>query len=78
MKKHRLFYSRRNNKQSRYKAKKWEFEVEVMVDEKCPRCGNDTIELGTPIIKVGKTREMRVAVRQCKNCALIFYEGIKE
>ena len=49
-----------------------------MVNEKCPRCGSDTIELGTPIIKIGKTREMRVAVRQCKNCTLIFYEKMKE
>jgi len=49
-----------------------------MFDQKCPRCGSGTFELGTPVIKVGKTREMRVAVCQCKNCALIFYEGIKE
>ena len=46
-----------------------------MVDGQCSRCGGETIELGTPIIKVGKTREMRVAVHQCKNCALIFYEN---
>jgi uncharacterized protein with PIN domain len=49
-----------------------------MVDQKCPRCGGDTFELGTSIIKVNKTREMRVAVRRCKNCALIFYEGMRE
>ena len=49
-----------------------------MIDQNCPRCGSDAFELGTPIIKVSKTREMRVAVRQCKNCALIFYEGMKE
>jgi len=49
-----------------------------MVKEKCPRCGSETIELGTPVIRVGKTREMRVSVRECKNCTLIFYEGVGE
>ena len=49
-----------------------------MVKEKCPRCDSETIELGTPVIRVGKTREMRVSVRECKNCTLIFYEGMRE
>jgi len=49
-----------------------------VVKEKCPRCGGETIELGTPIIKVGKTREMRVLVRECKSCMLIFYERMRE
>ena len=49
-----------------------------MVKEKCPRCGGDSVELGTPVIKIGKTREMRVSVRECKNCTLIFYEGIRK
>ena len=37
-----------------------------------------TVELGTPTIKVGKTRQMRVSVKQCPNCLLVFYEGITE
>jgi len=49
-----------------------------MIKEKCPRCGSDSVELGTPIIKVGKTRETRVSVRECKSCMLIFYEGLRE
>jgi len=49
-----------------------------MVEENCPRCGSETVELGTPIIKVGKTREMRVVVRECPKCLLIFYERMKE
>ena len=32
---------------------------------KCPRCGSEAVEFGTPTIKVGKTRQMRV-----------FYESI--
>ncbi len=46
--------------------------------EKCPRCKSETFELGTPVVKVGKTREMRVAIRECSECALIFYERMKE
>lgn len=49
-----------------------------MVEEKCPRCGSDTLQLGTPIIKVGKTRGKRVVVRECPNCTLVFYERMKE
>jgi len=49
-----------------------------MVEEKCPRCGSDTVQLGTPIIRVGKTREKRVVVRECPKCMLVFYEGMKE
>ncbi|MFQ5710802.1 MAG: hypothetical protein ACE5GD_03380 [Candidatus Geothermarchaeales archaeon] len=47
-------------------------------EEKCPRCGGDTIELGTPVIKVGKTRGLRVVVRRCLRCTLVFYEGMEE
>jgi len=45
---------------------------------KCPRCGSEAIELGTPIIKVGKTRQMRVSVKECPNCSMVFYEGMSE
>jgi ribosomal protein S27AE len=50
----------------------------ILVRETCPRCKTETFELGAPIIKVGKKREMRVAVRECPRCALVFYEKMKE
>jgi len=43
---------------------------------KCPRCGTEATELGTPVIKVGKTRQMRVSLKQCPQCSLVFYEGL--
>ena len=43
----------------------------------CPRCGAEAVELGTPVIQVGKTRQMRVSVKQCPKCLLVFYEGLK-
>ena len=43
------------------------FGEEGLSNSKCPRCGAEAVELGTPTIKVGKTRQMRV-----------FYEGITE
>ena len=51
---------------------------EVMsVDElpigKCPRCKIEALELGTPIMDVGKT-SMRVSLKQCPRCLLLFYE----
>ena len=49
-----------------------------MVEGKCPRCDSDTLQLGTPIIKVGKTRGKRVFVRECPKCTLVFYERMKE
>ena len=44
---------------------------------KCPRCGNESTELGTPVINVGKTRKMRVSFQQCPKCFLVYYEGIE-
>ena len=45
----------------------------------CPRCGNtSSVDLGTPTIHVGKTRQARVNVRECTNCKLIYYEAYKE
>ena len=43
---------------------------------KCPRCGSEATEIGTPLIMVGKTRQMRVSVKQCPQCLLVFYEGL--
>ena len=54
------------------------FGEEGLSNGKCPRCGSEAVELGTPTIKVGKTRQMRVSVKQCPNCLLVFYEGITE
>ena len=45
---------------------------------KCPRCQEECVELGVPIIKVGKTREARVRVLECPKCLLVFYEASKE
>jgi len=45
---------------------------------KCPRCGGDSVSLGTPVIKVGKTRGLRVEVFVCKDCGLVFYEKYGE
>ena len=45
---------------------------------KCPRCGGDGISLGNPVIKVGKTRGLRVEVFVCKDCNLVFYEKYEE
>ena len=42
---------------------------------KCPRCGADAATLGVPIIKVGKTRGLRVEVFVCGRCGLVFYEA---
>ena len=44
----------------------------------CPRCGNEGVELGTPVVNVGKTRKMRVSLKQCPECSLVFYEGLKD
>jgi len=41
---------------------------------KCPRCGCDGASLGVPIIKVGRTRGLRVEVFVCGKCGLVFYE----
>ena len=41
------------------------FGEEDLSNGKCPRCGAEAVEFGTPTIKVGKTRQMRV-----------FYESI--
>ncbi len=40
----------------------------------CPRCGSETIELDKPTLDVGK-KKMRVSLRQCPKCKLMFYEG---
>ncbi len=40
----------------------------------CPRCGGESVTLGNPVIRVGKTRGLRVVVHVCKNCRLVFYE----
>jgi len=45
---------------------------------KCPRCHEECVELGVPIVKVGKTREARVRVLECPKCLLVFYEAVKE
>jgi len=45
---------------------------------KCPRCGGDSVSLGAPVIKVGKTRGLRVEVLVCKDCGLVFYEKYGE
>ncbi|MCD6240787.1 hypothetical protein J7K27_04605 [Candidatus Bathyarchaeota archaeon] len=47
-----------------------------MSNGKCPRCGSEAVELGTPVIHAGKTRQMRVSVKQCPKCFLVFYEGL--
>jgi uncharacterized protein with PIN domain len=47
---------------------------EEMYKDKCPRCESETLELDTPIIDVGKKRQMRVSLRQCPKCQLLFYE----
>jgi len=44
----------------------------------CPRCGGKGISLGMPVIKVGKTRGLRVEVFVCKDCDLVFYEKYEE
>ena len=48
--------------------------VEEMYRNQCPRCESETLELDTPIIDVGKKRQMRVSLRQCPKCQLLFYE----
>jgi len=58
--------------------KQYMSESVFMVEGKCPRCSSDTVQLGTPIIKVGKTRGKRVVVRECPECMLVFYERMKE
>jgi len=49
-----------------------------LVNGKCPRCGAESVEIGTPTIMVGKTRQMRVRVRECPKCLLVFYEGMTQ
>jgi len=44
----------------------------------CPRCGGEGVVLGNPVIKVGKTRGLRVVVHVCKNCHLVFYEELQQ
>ncbi len=47
----------------------------MSVNATCPRCGNNrVVELGTPVIRIGKTRGLRVKVKECVNCSLIYYE----
>lgn len=41
----------------------------------CPRCNSETLELDTPEIAVGKHRHLRVSLRQCPKCKLVFQEG---
>jgi len=43
--------------------------------EKCPRCKGESVELGSPLIDIGKTRRMRVSLKLCPKCCLLFYEG---
>ena len=52
--------------------------IDCMAVEKRPRCGSDAVQLGTPIIGVGKTRGMRVVVQECLECMPVFYERMKE
>ena len=53
------------------------FGEEDLSNDDCPRCGAEAVELATPVIQVGKTRQMRVSVKQCPKCLLVFYEGLK-
>ncbi|RLI20592.1 hypothetical protein DRO54_05895 [Candidatus Bathyarchaeota archaeon] len=53
------------------------FLVNNLSNGKCPRCGAEAVELGTPVIQVGKTRQMRISVKQCPKCLLVFYEGLE-
>ena len=43
----------------------------------CPRCESETLELDTPIVNIGKNRQMHVSLRQCPKCRLLFYEALK-
>ncbi len=43
---------------------------------KCPRCGSEATEIGTPVINVGKTRQMQTSLKQCPKCLLLFHEGL--
>lgn len=52
--------------------------VKNLTNGKCPRCGREATELGAPVIKVGKTRQMRVSFKQCSQCSLVFYEGLEK
>jgi len=45
---------------------------------RCPRCGGQGVSLGTPVVRVGKTRGLRVEVLVCKDCDLVFYEKYEE
>jgi ribosomal protein S27AE len=49
--------------------------VEELYKNRCPRCGSETLELDTPMIDVGKKKQMRVSLRQCPKCQLLFYEA---
>ena len=51
--------------------------VEELYKNQCPRCESETMELDTPIIDVGKKRQMRASLRQCPKCQLLFYEVLK-
>jgi predicted Zn-ribbon and HTH transcriptional regulator len=39
----------------------------------CPRCESETLELDKPTVDVGKKR-IRVSLRQCPKCGLLFQE----
>jgi hypothetical protein len=44
----------------------------------CPRCGGKSINLGRVNVPIGRTRQKRVAVNECVDCKLVFYETFEE
>jgi len=49
-----------------------------MTNSKCPRCGSEGIEIGTPVIPIGKTRTMRIRLVECPKCMLVYHEKLIE
>ena len=49
-----------------------------MTNSKCPRCGSEGIEIGTPVIPIGKTRTMRIRLVECPKCMLVYHEKLME
>jgi hypothetical protein len=41
----------------------------------CPRCSSETLILGNSTIETANKRQLRVNLRQCPKCKLLFYES---
>jgi Zn-finger nucleic acid-binding protein len=41
----------------------------------CPRCESETLVLGNSIIEAVNKKQVRVSLRQCPKCRLVFYEA---